>query len=282
MRELALVSFQTRGTATWYDCGRLVVIDAQSLEIVRELGEEHEPDKGIFGFGWCRGVDFYKRKIVAAGYYYVLLIDYETFTVERCFNGPWVDLHSLKVVGDVAFVVSTGTDRVVTLDLTSGETSVLWSGSSEEKDIHHYNSITLQDGEFILTYLGEYKGKTGALGGVINISSGENMLVLFRPHNYTPASDGYYINLSERGECLHNDEVIYKDRGWFRGLGVLRDGKLLLGDSPVFKEQIRPPKVVLLEENQVVNERTFERRSWFKYYIYDILPFIEEEVLDQP
>lgn len=278
MRELALVSFQTRGTATWYDRGRLIVIDSHSLEVVRELGVEHEPDKGVFGFGWCRGVDFYKQKIVTASYYYVLLIDYKTFSVERCFNGPWSDLHSLKVIGDIAFVVSTGTDEVVALNLISGETDIIWAGSSKKTDIHHFNSITLVNGELFLTYLGKDKGKGGNLGGVINISVGENILSVLRPHNYTPVSDGYYITRSDSGECLHNSKVIYKDGEWVRGLGILKDGKLLLGDSPNFKGQRRSPKIVLLEESQVINEREFENYV-YNYFIYDILPFMEEEIL---
>jgi len=73
------------------------------------------------------------------------------------------DGHSIAVLGEHLYIVSTGTDRVIRYELTSGglkNATVVWQASSTGVDTHHISSLMVWGDRLIVTAFGPKTGET--------------------------------------------------------------------------------------------------------------------------
>lgn len=117
------------------------------------------------------------------------------------------DVHSVCLNGDTLYVVSTGTDEVLSLRLKGAEVtsrSVLWRPEPNLplEDTHHLNSIAVWNGNVIVSGFGRRSGslwRSATDGFIHDITQGERLQSgVFQPHSLTLLEDDLIFCESRR------------------------------------------------------------------------------------
>jgi hypothetical protein len=69
-----------------------------------------------------------------------------------------LDAHSLVLLGSRAYVVSTGNDSIVEVNLRTGTERVVWKHGEAKEDTIHVNSLMFRHGRFLATMFGPKQG----------------------------------------------------------------------------------------------------------------------------
>ncbi|MBU2578436.1 DUF4915 domain-containing protein [Patescibacteria group bacterium] len=149
-----------------------------------------------------------------------------------------IDAHSSIVCNNKLYVVSTGTDEVISYDIEEDKLinpQTFWKASSDGKDSHHINSIININGDFHISAFGPKSGTlhSSAKNGYIQNITKNIMLKegINQPHTlserngklyYCESSLGYFSSLDER--LLHLD-------GYLRGIAWINDEIVCLTTS---------------------------------------------------
>jgi hypothetical protein len=140
------------------------------------------------------------------------------------------DGHSLLAVDSKLYVVSTGSDEVITYDILSNGVAnpkVFWRASASGTDTHHINSITKLGEDIFISAFGP---KAGALwssasnGYIHNITRDIRIKDdIYHPHTLSERHGKlYYCESSTRLFCSLDGPVL-KLEGYTRGIGWLSD-----------------------------------------------------------
>jgi hypothetical protein len=150
------------------------------------------------------------------------------------------DVHSICLHGETLYVVSSGTDEVLSLRMRGLEvaaTSVLWRPQPDlpEKDTHHLNSIAIWNGDLIVSGFGRRSGalwSTAVDGFIYNIPRAERLVSgLYHPHSVTPMADDLIFCESRRQTFRSlRSGLAQKLGGYTRGV-CLAGGHLLVAAS---------------------------------------------------
>jgi hypothetical protein len=150
------------------------------------------------------------------------------------------DVHTICLHGETLYVVSTGTDEVLSLQMRGPEvaaTSVLWRPEPDlpAQDAHHLNSIAVWNGDLIVSGFGRRSGalwSTAVDGFIYNISRSERLLSgLCHPHSVTPVGDDLIFCESRRQALRGLRSGLARALGGYtRGVG-LAAGRLLVAAS---------------------------------------------------
>ena len=148
------------------------------------------------------------------------------------------DIHSLLVWGKSLYVVSTGTDQVLSYDILShGLTNptVVWQASKENRDTHHINSIALHNNELFISAFGP---KTGSLwssaqnGYIHNINRDSRLKEnIFHPHSLSANNEKLYYCESHKGSFCSLNGEIFTLPGYTRGVSWLSPTQICIATS---------------------------------------------------
>jgi hypothetical protein len=151
------------------------------------------------------------------------------------------DIHSIWLSGDVLYVVSTGTDEVLKLQMQDAEVvseSVFWRPELDgpRKDIHHLNAIYGWRGDLLISGFGkktDQSWRSATEGFIFNISQGERMVSgIAQPHSLVRVGNTIaYCESPERAVRFAGEErTQQKLPGYARGLCLVNQ-KLFVGTS---------------------------------------------------
>lgn len=201
------------------------------------------------------------------------------------------DPHSIAVSAEQVFVVSTGTDEVLSYQwsLTALEhPTVLWNASDTGIDLHHVNSVALTPDKLVCSAFGPRsaeKWSSAQKGYIFSISDNK----VIKDDIYHPHSTSYFLQkvwyCESSLSSVHNlDGLVCKIPGYLRGLASLDENTLLIGSS-VGRHNLRNPNVTNLPSDTGpaagtcavtaynIKEKTVEFQIEFGEYgqeIYDI------------
>jgi hypothetical protein len=196
----------------------------------------------VSGAGICADDRYvYHVSITQAGFRSVLtILDRETLQVVSVQELHEVsDAHSLQRREDDIFVVSTGTDEVLSYRLRGNEVTdpqVVWTPTGAKSDTHHINSIVVADGEVLCSAFGarEHDSWSTAQNGYIHNITTDTMVVtgLRQPHSASwNEAELYFCNSVEGTVNTVTDGVIAYLVGYSRGLAFGPDEKMFAGTS---------------------------------------------------
>ena len=192
------------------------------------------PEKGVAG---CVGLWAERSHVYCAwagtdGRSYLSALEQRTFEiVDMVPLGGVKDVHSITVLDQYLYLVSTGTDEVrrVALDRLGAPSEVVWRASSANCDTHHVNAIVNAGGRILCSAFGPKAGtrwSTALDGYIVDIQSGS---VLCRgiehPHSVMATSDDVYVAESRRARVrgLAHGRTMNVD-GYARGLCLSDEG----------------------------------------------------------
>lgn len=148
------------------------------------------------------------------------------------------DIHSLLAWRKSLYVVSTGTDQVLSYDILShGLTNptVVWQASKENRDTHHINSIALHNNELFISAFGP---KTGSLwssakdGYIHNITKDSRLKEgIFHPHSLSTNNQKIYYCESYTSSFCSLDDKIFTLPGYTRGVNWLSPDQICIATS---------------------------------------------------
>jgi hypothetical protein len=152
-----------------------------------------------------------------------------------------LDVHSIAVLDGTVYAVSTGTDEVLELRLTSDRViseRVYWrpDDSLGRGDHHHLNSIIARDGELIVSGFGrrsDVERWSSARDGFIhNVTRDRNLVRgIYQPHSVHAFPDGLgYCESPLRAARLPAGRSCEQLPGYSRGMCAV-GSKLLVGTS---------------------------------------------------
>lgn len=192
----------------------------------------------------CTGLALEEGRVYAIGVttngvHYLAVFASDTFArLFTCQIGQVRDAHSILVVQDVLYVVSTGTDAVLRYDLSPGGVSnpvVVWQASDEGRDTHHVNSIALWNGDVVVSAFGPKTGATWSTATVGYIHSlTQNRRVaegIYQPHSLCAAHGELYYCESARGRIHAVGGAGLEVGGYLRGLAFSPAGQFVAGTS---------------------------------------------------
>ena len=152
------------------------------------------------------------------------------------------DVHSLVVIDDNIYLVSTGTDQVLQyrFDRTQKQiqfTGIVWQPTDSHgiSDTHHLNALVLYQGELFVSGFGPKTDTTWSSakhGYVFNITRKKYVLPqIYHPHSLTIVNNEfYYCESSTRSVKKNNRTLVRLKQGYVRGLSVIND-YLIFGTS---------------------------------------------------
>ncbi len=154
------------------------------------------------------------------------------------------DPHSLEVVGDKIYAVSTGADQVLEYQFDKEKrtvrfTKIFWSPkeSPQNSDTQHLNSIFYEkkSGDFFVSAFGEKSGKKNSSaknGYIFNISKNQKLVEpIYHPHSiFVEKGDIYYCESVSKSVKKNSKTIIELTSGYTRGLFLYKN-YLFLGTS---------------------------------------------------
>lgn len=172
--------------------------------------------------------------------YYIAFINAENLRPITYCKVPEVkDGHSLLAYNNRLFIASSGTDEVISYEITdNGITNpqVVWQASNEKRDTHHVNSIVVRDGELIVSAFGPKEGKlwsTAQNGYIYNITRGEFVKEkIYHPHSLSVRNGKIYYTESHHNTLCSLDEgELFHLNGYTRGITWLSDDLVCIASS---------------------------------------------------
>jgi Flp pilus assembly protein TadD len=137
------------------------------------------------------------------------------------------DIHSIVRSDSALLIASTGTNRLVRLDLESGAESVVWDAeATAERDVTHLNGACVHAGQVIVSQFGASAGNTVRAGAVVITATGNCLLGGLRePHSVFSDGNDLWVLESLTGSLLklrsgEPPELVARVRGYARGLYI--------------------------------------------------------------
>jgi hypothetical protein len=170
---------------------------------------------------------------------FLSILDVSTLTVLECVPLKDVtDVHSICVRDEWLYLVSTGTDEVRRLNVSSVDrpSELVWRASSHGSDTHHVNSILATGTRLLCSAFGPKSGErwsTALAGYVVDVESNELLCSgIEHPHSLVSGPDDIYVAESRRARVrgLRTGRTLAVD-GYARGLAFLADGRMVAGSS---------------------------------------------------
>lgn len=167
------------------------------------------------------------------------VLNQKTFSMMFVQELPQVhDVHSLLADNEKLYIVSTGTDEVISYEILGDRVinpQVAWKASSTGKDTNHINSIINFDGDLLISAFGPKSGDLNSSarnGFIYNISKDirikEN---IFHPHTLSAKNDEiYFCESSLMYFCSYHEQLLSLD-GYSRGIAWLNDDVVCIGTS---------------------------------------------------
>ena len=132
--------------------------------------------------------------------YFLLTLDRRDLSLQASYAlENYADVHSIWLAGDnILYVVSTGTDEVVALDLDGpnvAESRTFWrpDPSLPREDFHHINAVTVWNGDVVVSGFGRRSGNLWSSandGFIYNVSRGKSVASgLKHPHSVLSVGD---------------------------------------------------------------------------------------------
>lgn len=149
------------------------------------------------------------------------------------------DGHSICVLGNKLYVVSTGSDEVLRYEFTGKKVlkpEVFWKASDEKKDTHHLNSIIPFKKEIYVSGFGSKEGElwdTAIHGYIINISANKCVKKgIYHPHTLAVLDDKVFYCESSTQTFYSIDETIkFSLDGYTRGICFIDNKTVAIGTS---------------------------------------------------
>jgi hypothetical protein len=148
------------------------------------------------------------------------------------------EAHSICVMGDTIYAVSTGTDEVFAVDMagdTFSEPRVVWRATNSGRDSHHLNSLIEVAGELFVSGFGPKTDTTwtSATNGYIHNISRDVRLRdgIYQPHSLSVRNQRMYYCESHNRTFCSLDGPLFRLVGYSRGVTWLSDDLVLVGAS---------------------------------------------------
>lgn len=148
------------------------------------------------------------------------------------------DIHSLLAWGKMLYVVSTGTDQVMSYDILENSLAnptVIWQPSKENKDTHHINSIILRDNELFISAFGpktEQLWASAKNGYIHNITKDKRVKEgIYHPHSLSINNGELYYCESHKGSFCSLDGELFTLPGYTRGVSWLSVNEICIATS---------------------------------------------------
>lgn len=134
------------------------------------------------------------------------------------------DGHGIAIQDGTCYVVSTGTDAILTFAPETGA-KVFWEGTGAGTDTLHLNSILMDSRGCWASAFGPKAGplwKSATEGYVLNVRTGERILSnIFHPHSLCAADGKFYLCESSRMTVRSTTgEALRVPHGYLRGLAI--------------------------------------------------------------
>jgi hypothetical protein len=174
----------------------------------------------------------------------VLALDQSSLRQIACTELPGVhDGHSVVARGQSMYIVSSGTDEVVSFRMCGrapGECTVAWAASDAGRDTCHLNDIAWHRDRLLVAAFGtgprEHRNGSPE-GRIYDISERRTIASgLMQPHSITERGGRLYYCESARGRLRTGSKTIVTLPGYLRGAAWLSDEVVCLGTS-----EGRPP-----------------------------------------
>lgn len=150
-----------------------------------------------------------------------------------------IDPHSLWVDRERLLVTSTGRDELLAYELRDGvpegSPAVLWRAGTRGEDTHHLNSVTMHQGDVLVSAFGLRSGeywRTARHGYIYNVS--ESKIVeenLYHPHSLSSRFGELYYIESSRQALRSFGGTRIKARGYLRGCDFLNGSRMIVGTN---------------------------------------------------
>lgn len=195
----------------------------------------------------------------------LLIFDRKSFRLLNQYMFQLVkDVHSFLLNKDESklYVVSTGTDEIIEIELVSGKVvseKVIWrpEPGGERADLHHLNSICEWNGDMIVSGFGKKEipddWNSAKNGFIYNISKSTFLIRgIQQPHSLAVIEDklAYCESKEKRVRFLGNNDTI-EVGGYSRGLCYL-ENKLFIGTSARRQKSKSTGKVNKISEDEAV------------------------------
>ncbi len=145
------------------------------------------------------------------------------------------DIHSIARTDGGIIAVSTGTDRILAIDLASMTTSTVWSASSEMLDTHHLNAVTWFGNHLLCSGFGRKQSdrwSSAVDGYILDITSGEYLVRgLYHPHSLASFAGRLYVAESSHALLRTVEKPIARFDGYVRGVAFSPTGACAVGTS---------------------------------------------------
>lgn len=207
--------------------------------------------------------------------------------------------HSLVVIKDTIYIVSTGTDQVLQYKFDREKNNILFErvvwkpeNSLGTSDTHHLNSINTFDNNVYVSGFGlkeDNRWSSAKKGYIYNVFNNTKKISnIYHPHSVCiKGSDFYYCESSSRSVKKNKRTLIKLKSGYTRGLSVI-DDYIILGtssgrkrskstglvnnpaDQGILEEDCR---ILIYKKNWWGNYKLMQEINLFPDYteIYDIL-----------
>ena len=152
----------------------------------------------------------------------------------------YADVHSVCLNENTLYLVSSGTDEIVALKVQGAElvdAVPFWRPvpSLPRQDTHHLNSITIWNGDLIVSGFGK---RTDTLWGsasngfIYNVSRHEHLLSgINHPHSFSAVADDLiFCQSRNQAVCTLRSQQVKRLEGYTRGLCAV-GGQILVGVS---------------------------------------------------
>jgi len=148
------------------------------------------------------------------------------------------DGHSILATGDKLYVVSTGTDEVISYDMFSdklGNPQTFWRADDSGNDTHHVNSIVKMGDDIYVSAFGPKADKlwsSASNGYIHNITRDIRVREgIYHPHSLSERNGQlYYCESSTRTFASLDGPILQLD-GYTRGIGWLSDELVCISSS---------------------------------------------------
>lgn len=151
-------------------------------------------------------------------------------------NRSIADAHGLLIRDGQAYVVSTGRNCIVRLDLADTSKITLVYGESIPLDTEHINDICLHGDTVVACKFGPSRRMGGRLGSIFDVATGKTLFDgIIQPHSVTSFENELYVIESGTGNVLRLNEAVGPKTilalsGYGRGL-AFTERSILVGRS---------------------------------------------------
>lgn len=207
----------------------LAVVDGQRLQLSSVVSSAD-----VLGCSGITGLSVSDRFVYAAaqGINSLLLLDRTTLGVVNQYRFQHaVDVHSIRVVDDILYAVSSGTDEVVALQLHDDQIAwehVYWrvDPNGPRADRHHLNAVWAEDARLLVAGFGPKQGESWSSatdGFIVDIHTNERVATdIAHPHSVM-VIDNQLAFCESRRMAVRSLEAGHERRlpGYSRGLCVI-------------------------------------------------------------